>query len=106
MQTKTIKRKYPLGEMEYEVNEFGQANGQYKAWNHNGNIQLECIFKNGQKHGLNKVYWSNGNTQIECVFVKNKKHGLYKSFHDNGKIYSISTTKKNQFIGTRIVFYY
>jgi len=58
-------------------------NGQYRLWNENGILKLECIYKEGKKDGLFTTYWDNGKIKRQDSYLNGELTGG-KCFDDKG----------------------
>lgn len=62
------------------------VNGPYKRWYENGQLQLECGYKNDKLEGPYKWWYGNGKLSVEHGYKDGKLEGPYKSWHENGQI--------------------
>jgi antitoxin component YwqK of YwqJK toxin-antitoxin module len=61
MDDNILIRDYLYGcRREYYVNEKGERNGVYKMWWENGNLWIECDYKDGREHGRFSQYYPDG----------------------------------------------
>lgn len=77
---KTILPAYYL-----ELDRIGIANGKYKKWYSNGQIQIESNYKDGKLHGEYIEWYQSGSINIQCNYKNGKLHGSYKEWHENVK---------------------
>lgn len=69
------------------------------AYDKNGKILHESIFKNGT--GTWKFYWSNGKLSEEGNYTSWKKDGVWKKYREDGSLDMISTYDKGRLLKER-----
>lgn len=62
----------------------------------NGELKLECTFKDGLKHGKYEQFYENGKVKLETYFEEDKQDGLTKEYHENGVLYIESNWKEGK----------
>ena len=53
-------------------------NGEYKLWYDNGQLNIECVYKDGKLEGEYKSWHYFGQLNVECVYKDGKLEGDYK----------------------------
>lgn len=53
----------------------------------NGELKLECTFKDGLKYGKTVKYYENGKLQVEEYYKDDKLDGLSMYYYDNGQLF-------------------
>jgi antitoxin component YwqK of YwqJK toxin-antitoxin module len=108
--TRVQTEKWPNGNKKSEITMHGgQRNGPAKYWYEDGNIQMECIYKNDRLNGnliryfafpngsreeqhtyindtldgIDLLWDRSGNPLIHSQFSKGKLHGTYREFYEN-----------------------
>ena len=61
--------------------------GIYKTWHRNGQLKIECNYRNGKIDGLYKQWYENGKLHTDCNYVNGKLDGLYFSWHKSSQFY-------------------
>lgn len=103
--------------------ESGKADGEWKFYFSNGNLQVEGVFKNGQRIGIWKQYYENsklkyifnysqgllsgefklfyesGKLNTKGNYINDKKEGFWKFYYENGKVLKMGVFKKGEFSG-------
>ena len=69
----------------------GVFNVKNNTWYYNGQLQVECTYKNGLEDGVKTTWYKNGKVESECVFNCGISHGEWKNYDDNGNIYMLQT---------------
>jgi antitoxin component YwqK of YwqJK toxin-antitoxin module len=77
----------------------GKEDGLYKEWYANGQLEEECTFKDGKKNGLQKKWYNNGQLEEGCTFKDGKKNGLLKKWYGNGQLWEESIYKDDKLDG-------
>ena len=78
--------------------------GEFKLWYENGQLSLQCYYKDGKMEGEYKSWWEeNGQLWRQCYYKDGKKEGEYKQWYENGQLrsqmyYSGSQNKTDQFL--------
>lgn len=62
----------------------------------NGELKLECTFKDGLKHGKYEQFYENGKVKLETYFEEDKQDGLTKEYYENGGLYIESNWKEGK----------
>ena len=70
----------------YSLNSEGGREGIYRWYYPNGQLRVECTYKNGKKDGLYSSWHENGQPWEECSYEDGKYEGLYQSFWSNGAL--------------------
>lgn len=63
----------------------GKVVGQ-RAYNSDGNLQVETPLKNGKKHGREYIWKDDGTLESVEPYLDGKLHGLAKQYGRNGKV--------------------
>ena len=63
-----------------------QKNGEYKEWYENGQLYVECVYKDDKIEGEYKEWYENGQLYAECVYKNGIFDGEYKEWYENGKL--------------------
>jgi antitoxin component YwqK of YwqJK toxin-antitoxin module len=85
--TGLYKEWYDNGQLEIEcAYKNGILNGTYQLWYGNGQLEMECTYKDGKKDGLRRKLYENGQLKVECTYKDGKYDGLYKEWFPNGQL--------------------
>jgi antitoxin component YwqK of YwqJK toxin-antitoxin module len=69
--------------------ELGSPNNEmYKVWYDNGQLYVECTYKDGKLDGLYKEWLENGQPWVDCTYKDGKRVGLYKKWDENGQLFA------------------
>lgn len=66
----------------YNINE--KKEGVYKLYHTNGNINIECEYKDGMNDGECKEWYENGQISSKCSYINGKIEGEYIAWYKNG----------------------
>lgn len=61
------------------------ADGKYKSYYSNGNLEKEIEILDGKLTGVYKEYYENGKPEVQATYIKGKRNGVYTSYYDNGQ---------------------
>lgn len=106
--TETIEVKNDAGIVTeiYERNKKDFAKeGLYKAFDANGKLMEEAMYKNDTLEGQRKFYYENGNIQAEEIYVNGVFDGEWKGYYKDGKPELQGNYVKNKMVGTWKRFY-
>jgi antitoxin component YwqK of YwqJK toxin-antitoxin module len=87
----------------YELD--GVENGPYKKWYENGQLNLECAYKNGKKNGLYKLLRSDDQPEVKCAYKNGELDGEYKKWNENGQLKLECTYNDGKLDGLYKVWY-
>ena len=83
-----------------------KLNGPYKEYWDNGQLRVECNFKNGEYDGLFRSYHEDTGRLYEQFTFKDGKHdGPYEYYHDNGQLREKGTIKDGELDGPVELYY-
>ena len=83
-----------------------KLNGPYKEYWDNGQLRVECNFKNGEYDGLFKSYHEyTGELYEQFTFKEGKYDGPYEYYHDNGQLLEKGTIKDGTHDGPVELYY-
>ncbi|WP_314812050.1 toxin-antitoxin system YwqK family antitoxin [Fusobacterium pseudoperiodonticum] len=101
------KNYYDNGKLksEFEKNDNGKLDGIYREYYENGQLKLECTYKDGQLDGISKEYYKNNQLSCEYNFKNGQLDGLCKEYYDSGKIKEEYYCKNGEFEGIYKKYY-
>jgi len=92
----------------YEVAESSDGSifkdGFYKLWYTNGQIHIDCNYKENKKDGNYIEYYKNGIVLKEGKYENDVREGEWTYNHPNGKLKQILQTKKGNAVGAGEIF--
>lgn len=62
----------------YSIDEYGQRQGRSTSYHTNGNIYIDCFYRDNKRHGEYKCFWANGRTGVHCFYVDDVKVSFNK----------------------------
>ena len=77
----------------------GKRNGECKRWHKNGQLQLVCNFLDGVLDGRYDEWYDNGRSEIRCSYIKGKYDGEYKFWFYNGQLFTRHFQKNGKYEG-------
>ena len=84
------------GQLLYQFNyKNGLPDGLWKSFYKGGRLKSEGYFKKGQRIGNSKTYYLNGKLEISSSHENGKFEGLYESYRGNGLLKETGTYKNN-----------
>jgi hypothetical protein len=68
--------------------------GPYKTYYAEGQLELDCTFKNEKLHGAFRSYYEDGTLHQEKFYTDGKLDGVFRAFDEKGILYFETTYKK------------
>lgn len=81
------------------MDEFGQKQGTWKAYNYFGELISEVDYLNGKRNGLSKRFYAYSKVMEEVEYLSGKKDGKYTKYFMNGQIMQEGTYDSGKKIG-------
>lgn len=78
--TNQILKRYSFSKNEKD------QHGPYKKWYDNGNVQIDCGYRNNVLHGPYKEWHRDGTIKIECFYHDGVQCGPFKEWDKKGKL--------------------
>jgi antitoxin component YwqK of YwqJK toxin-antitoxin module len=78
----------------YFEDEFGNKQGEYKAWYSDGQLWVHCFYVDDKVHGEYKLWYSDGQIWVHCYYVDDSK---VIDFRDEPDEYPTSEEAKTYF---------
>jgi antitoxin component YwqK of YwqJK toxin-antitoxin module len=79
--------------------------GDYKKYFPNGNLELECVYKNDLRNGLCKEYYVTGSIKSEGIYKDGLRNGFYTEYYETGEVKLLLNYKNDLRNGLAISFY-
>ncbi len=79
--------------------------GVYRAYDDEGRLTEDAMYKNDTLNGLRKIYFENGNIEAEEIYANGVFNGVYKGFYEDGKPELEGNYVKNEMVGIWKRFY-
>jgi hypothetical protein len=89
--------RYKNDEKEFTVLN-GKMDGQYLAYDENGNCFCKCNYLKGKLHGKYLFFYEDDTLQIDCNYVNGQLHGEYLEYDKDGNL----KEKRNYVHGQKI----
>jgi antitoxin component YwqK of YwqJK toxin-antitoxin module len=69
------------GKREEYIERYGKKEGEYKEWWRNGQLDIQCYYKEGKEEGEYKEWWRNGQLYSQYYFKEGKREGEQKIWY-------------------------
>ncbi len=79
--------------------------GEWKFYDHNGNLESVSSYEDGKSQGESKKYFSNGKVEKIFQYKDDKLEGYYVEYYKNGNIYMHGNYQKDNQEGPWITYY-
>lgn len=81
-----VLREFNTDGRHYFSDQFGEIQGEFKRWHHNGHIWEHCYYVDGHRHGGSKLWDENGRIWEHCYYANGRRHGERKVWDVNGQL--------------------
>ena len=72
----------------YYVLPNGVEHGLWQKWHNNGQLWIQCIYKDGELDGLYQEWYYNGQLLTQCTYKNWKLDGLYQRWYSNSQLWT------------------
>lgn len=85
--------------------ESGRLQGRLRRWYPNGQLAMECSYKDGLLDGYCEEHHENGKKKAWCFYTAGKKDGCEETRYENGSIKSKASYSAGHYVGVTEKFY-
>lgn len=93
------------GSLENEIVANGIRNGQYTLTYPNGNIKLDCFYKDGKLHGSSTFYGEEHQILVKSWYLDGKLQGKSHSYYVSGSLCSVQRFQNGIWHGLQEFWY-
>jgi antitoxin component YwqK of YwqJK toxin-antitoxin module len=86
-----VERRFTDGTLKVQFEAYRQngelvRHGTYRSWYANGQMMLQCTYRDGVLHGAYSTWWESGGREIETRYRRGKTYGVVRWWYESGQI--------------------